>query len=61
MPQENRSETGREAELIRQVAEKEQRIKQLQQQVVRLERRDPPPPRPSLPGGNPENGGWMGW
>ena len=55
MLQENRPKTVREAELIRQVAENEQRIKQLQQQVARLKRSDSQPRiPPRLPGGGHE-------
>ena len=57
MPKENRPETAREADLCRQLAQRDQYIKQLQQ---RLKRRDqPPPPTPRPPGGG-FDGGWMG-
>ena len=58
MPQENRPETAREADLCRQLA---QRINQLEHDVDRLKQRErtPPPTTPRLPGGG-SDGNWMG-
>ena len=58
MPKENRWETAREADLRRQLAQRDQYIKQLQQ---RLKRRDQPPPPTPRPSGGSFDGGWMGW
>ena len=58
MPQENRPETVREAELMRQIAQKDRHIKQLH---ARLQRRDQPqPPSTPRPPSGSFDGDWMG-
>ena len=58
MPQANRPETVREAALMRQIAQKDRYIKQLQQ---RLKRRDQQPPSPPRPPGGGFDGDWMAY